>query len=176
MSATASNIIDTKINNPVSGNNSKYSPPKIGPLRLPKLKKIPHNKFPVGNNSFGVKSAIYVIPNENIDPAHIPAIKNTPATSICEYSSRFPTKKKALPASNPPIISLRRPILSPSAPSGNCIVIAPTEKQAKIIDTNAKSKSFRSAYTGNNAFNEDSKKPYISGGKNAIHPYLIANL
>lgn len=159
MSATVSNIIDTTTKKPSFGKISKYSPPKNGPLKLPKLKKIPHNKFPVGSNSFGVKSAIYVMPKEYIDPTHIPAIKKTTATSNCEYSRMFPTKNNTPPKRSPPIMTLRRPILSPNVPSGNCMVIAPIEKAAKIIETKARSKSFRNAYTGNRAFNEDSKKP-----------------
>ena len=33
-------------------------PPKVGPIKLPRLKKIPHKRFPVGNKFFGIKSAI----------------------------------------------------------------------------------------------------------------------
>lgn len=38
--------------------NSKKMPPINGPVKLPILKKIPHNRFPDGNKAFGVKSAI----------------------------------------------------------------------------------------------------------------------
>ena len=44
--------------------NSRKSPPRNGPVKLPMLKKIPHNKLPVGNNCFGVNSDIYDMPSE----------------------------------------------------------------------------------------------------------------
>ena len=59
-----------------SSNNCIISPPKNGPDKLPILKKIPHSKLPVGSNSFGVKSVIYEIPRENVEPTNVPAIKN----------------------------------------------------------------------------------------------------
>ena len=44
--------------------DSRNRPPRNGPVRLPTLKKIPHNKFPVGNSGLGVNSDIYEIPRE----------------------------------------------------------------------------------------------------------------
>ena len=37
---------------------SRNKPPAAGPIRLPTLNATPHNKFPVGSNSFGIKSVI----------------------------------------------------------------------------------------------------------------------
>lgn len=157
--ATIKSIVAIKSKNPSDGNISKYIPPINGPLKLPKLKKIPHNKFPVGNNSFGVKSAMYVIPKENIDPTLIPANKKIAVTNQCDVSTKFPTAKNAQPTTNPVVMTFQRPTLSPKIPNGNCVTIAPTEKAIKIIETYSISKLLRNAYTGNNAFREDSKKP-----------------
>lgn len=96
ITATVRSISEITNKNPLLGKISKYNPPKSGPVKLPKLKKIPQSKFPVGSSSFGVKSVIYVIPSENIEPTHIPAKKKTAATNNSECSKKFPIKKKML--------------------------------------------------------------------------------
>lgn len=68
------------------------NPPKKGPERLPKLKNIPHIKFPVGKSSFGVKSVIYAIPSEKVDPTNIPAMKKNVPTPIADASKSLLTQ------------------------------------------------------------------------------------
>ena len=55
---TTNSTVAIMSKNPSDGNFSKYKPPINGPLKLPRLKNIPHNKLPVGSNSFGVRSVM----------------------------------------------------------------------------------------------------------------------
>jgi len=112
-------------------------PPKNGPVKLPILRAIPQSRFPVGSSSFGVKSAIKVIPNENIEPTNVPVKKNATATAICECSTKLAMPKITAPPNEPIIKTLRRPTLSPIAPSGTCVKIPPNVKTDKIIGIGA---------------------------------------
>ena len=96
MNNTAKNSeISSKKLNPAS--NSRNRPPRNGPVKLPTLKKIPHNKFPVGNKCFGVKSDIYEIPSEKIEPEKSPAMKNIAITAVVDVSTVLATKNEIAP-------------------------------------------------------------------------------
>ena len=155
---------------------SRKRPPRNGPVKLPKLKNIPHSKFPVGSNCLGVKSDMYEIPSEKIDPAKRPAMKNIAITAVVEVSTVLAMKNEIAP----PPSAIRKtgllPILSDNIPSGNCEIIPPTENDARITDTDVNGTPLRSAYTGYIAFSEDSRKPYPNGPKNASHPTAIVAL
>lgn len=111
------NEISSRKLNPAS--NSRKRPPRNGPVKLPKLKKIPHNKFPVGNRCFGVKSDMYEIPREKIEPEKSPATKNITITAVIDVSIVLAMKNEI----DPPPSAARKtgllPILSDSIPRGN---------------------------------------------------------
>ena len=130
---TAKNtVISSK--KPKLASNSRNKPPRNGPVKLPILKNMPHNKFPVGNNSFGVKSDIYEMPSEKMDPTNKPAIKNIAITASVDVSTKLAMKNETVPPANAMSRTGRRPILSDNSPSGNCATIPPIENAANVID------------------------------------------
>lgn len=125
-------ISNKKLN---EASNSKNNPPKNGPVRLPILKKIPQRRFPVGSNSVGVKSDIYEIPSENMDPTNNPAMKKVPITRNVEASNKLAAKNAVAPPPSAMRNTGRLPIRSESIPSGICETIPPAENVANIIET-----------------------------------------
>jgi len=158
MNNTAKNSeISNRKLNPAS--NSRKRPPRNGPVKLPKLKKMPHSRFPVGNRCFGVKSDMYEIPSEKIEPEKSPAMKNIAMTAVVDVSTVLAIKNEIEP---PPSAARKTgllPILSDSIPGGNCEIIPPIENEARIIVTDVNSTPFLSAYTGYIALSVDSRKP-----------------
>ena len=81
----------------------------IGPLKLPKLKKIPHNKFPVAKRFFGTRSVIKLIPRENVEPTAIPEKRKHINRPIKECSRKLATVKLKNPKNRTVINTFLRP-------------------------------------------------------------------
>lgn len=120
-------------------------PPKNGPDRLPILKNIPHNKLPVGSNAFGVRSVIYDIPREYVEPTNVPAIKNKLPITSAEVSNILANPKVIAPQANAKISTFLRPIRSLNTPNGNCDATPPKEKAAITKERSVTSRPLRNA-------------------------------
>lgn len=129
-------------------NNCINRPPKNGPDKLPILKKIPQSKLPVGSNSFGVRSVIYEIPRENVEPTNVPAIKNKLPITNAEVSNILATPNVTAPNASAKISTFLLPIRSLSTPNGNCDTTPPIEKAASMYERSVTSSALRNAYTG----------------------------
>lgn len=99
--------------------NSKKTPPINGPVKLPMLKKIPHKRFPEGNKALGVKSAIYEIPKEKVEPTNNPAIRNAAISAKLLFSNTAAALNEKAPPNNEKSTTFFLPIRSLNAPSGN---------------------------------------------------------
>lgn len=150
------------------------TPPIEGPVKLPRLKAIPQSKFPVGNRFFGIISVINAIPSENVEPTTIPADRKQINKPKNDSSKKLAAEKLVNPRNKITINTFQRPKRSLRIPSGSCVIIPPTAKEVRKIDTSETSIPDLRAYTGKIPFKEDSKKPYARGGKKATQPYFRA--
>ncbi len=132
---------------------------KKGPRILPILKDIPHKMLPAGKSSFGSKSVMKDIPNENREPTNKPPSANVANKAMTYSSKRAAAKKATTPPDTTVMMTFFLPILSLRIPSGICEKRLAAAKHGMIKERMLTSWPILIPYTGKIPCNVASRNP-----------------